>query len=831
VGGRTRAFGIDVANANILLAGCVSGGMWRSSDGGTSWTKTTVATALHSVTCLAQDTRTGQRATWYYGTGEYRGNSASGGGAAYSGDGIYKSTDNGLTWSPLSSTVSGTPHQFDQYFDYVWNVATDPSSSQQEVYAATTMAVLRSTDGGGSWSPVRGTYGNTSPRFTDVAVTTGGVVYAALSSLKLDGTMGATAAGIYRSTDGLTWANITPGTWPSTYGRIVLAIAPSNQSVVYFLVHQTGGTDGVNQINGHQFWKYTYVSGDGSGAGGTWQNRGVNLPNESGVAGNAVFDTQNAYDMVVRVKPDNPDFVIVGAVNLYRSTDGFATGSNWTRIGGYAGPGTYSQYVNQHPDHHSGEFLPGDPQTFISGHDGGLSKTTSITAPSVSWSNLNNGYVTAQFYTIALDHATSGNAVVVGGTQDNGSWWTGSSSATSPWSAQLSGDGAGCAVADGRTSYYLSSQNGVTYRLLLNSGGSLTDYARVDPTGASGYIFINPFVLDPSDTRIMYLPAGSSLWRNGNLTQIPTWTVSSSTADNTTNVNWTNLTAAGVAGSTITALGVSTASPQSRLYYGTNDGKVFRLDNAAAASASTAPTDVWTAKGFPASAYVSSIAVDPTNGNNALVVFSNYGVVSLFMTTNGGTTWTAVAGNLEQFANGTGNGPSCRAAVIVPYGGSTTYLVGTSTGLYSTQTLNGSSTVWSQEGASTIGNVVVTALAARRTDGTVVAGTHGRGAFSGTIPATAVEDESLPVQTSLLPNYPNPFNPSTTIRFRVAHSGPVTVTLYTTGGELVATLLRGVREAGEHEVVWEPRGLASGTYICRLDAGDVRQSRKLLYVR
>jgi len=214
-----------------------------------------------------------------------------------------------------------------------------------------------------------------------------------------------------------------------------------------------------------------------------------------------------------------------------------------------------------------------------------------------------------------------------------------------------------------------------------------------------------------------------------------------------------------------------------------------------------------------------------------MVVFSNYSVVSLFTTANGGTTWTAVAGNLEQFANGTGNGPSCRAAVIVPYGGSTTTFVGTSTGLYSTQTLNGASTVWSQEGASTIGNVVVASLAARRLDGTVVVGTHGRGAFSGTIPATAVEEQVVPVQTALLPNYPNPFNPSTTIRFRLSRSGPATVAVYSIQGERVATLLSEVREAGEHQVVWEPRGVASGTYVCRLDAGGVAQSRKILYVR
>jgi hypothetical protein len=87
VGGRTRALGIDVSNVNVILAGGVSGGMWRSADGGATWSKRTAPGSLHSVTCLAQDRRTGQTATWYYGTGELLGNSASGGGAGYRGDG------------------------------------------------------------------------------------------------------------------------------------------------------------------------------------------------------------------------------------------------------------------------------------------------------------------------------------------------------------------------------------------------------------------------------------------------------------------------------------------------------------------------------------------------------------------------------------------------------------------------------------------------------------------------------------------------------------------------------------------------------------------------
>jgi hypothetical protein len=127
--------------------------------------------------------------------------------------------------------------------------------------------------------------------------------------------------------------------------------------------------------------------------------------------------------------------------------------------------------------------------------------------------------------------------------------------------------------------------------------------------------------------------------------------------------------------------------------------------------------------------------VDPDDGDHALLVFSNYNTLSLFSTQDGGLSWVQVAGNLEEFPDGSGSGPSVRWAAIQRYGGAPTYFVGTSTGLYSAQTLDGSSTVWVQEGVSAIGRVVVDMIDVRKADGLVVAATHGRGVFSGTLAA------------------------------------------------------------------------------------------------
>src|SRR6185312_12619968 len=103
---------------------------------------------------------------------------------------------------------------------------------------------------------------------------------------------------------------------------------------------------------------------------------------------------------------------------------------------------------------------------------------------------------------------------------------------------------------------------------------------------------------------------------------------------------------------------------------------------------------------------VNCIAIDPDDANKAILVFSNYAVISLYYTINGGTSWTNISSNLEQTANGGGNGPSCRWAAVMPVDKGHTYFVATSTGLYSTDTLTGNTTVWTHQSPDGIGYTV-----------------------------------------------------------------------------------------------------------------------------
>ncbi len=830
VGGRTRALGIDVRTTTppnvTIIAGGVSGGMWKSTDDGASWTKTTAPSQLHSITCLAQDTRSGQQNVWYAGSGEARGNSASGGAASFRGGGIYKSTDNGSSWTLLPLTASNTPQFFDSAFDYVHNVAVDPTNGN--VYAAASNTIQQSTNGGTNWTVVRGLLADNS--FSDVQVASNGIAYAVLSSSVTNG-------GIWRSPDGVLWTQINAGVagFPSVYSRVKIALAPSNPNVVFFLVQQADTSTTATQIRGHQLWKYTYVSNDGSGAGGTWVNRGGNLPLQSGLSGNARFDTQGGYDIDMVVKPNDENYLILGGVNLYRSTDAFATTSSWIRIGGYSSPTTYGLYPNHHPDQHSGMFLPGSNTVFYSGNDGGISKTNDVTGSSVAWNYLNNGYLTSQFYTVAIDHGTPGDNVVFGGLQDNGTWWTNNTNANSSWVDVFGGDGAYCAIGDGKTSYYVSSQNGNMYRLILDAAGNWgasSTWANIQPTGATGYLFINPFVLDPNDTKKMYLSAGTTIWRNTDLTAIPLG------VDQTTTVNWIQLTNTNVSGNPIVSLAIS-KTPSNRLYYATYNSstqarQLYRLDGAA--TGNPTPSTV-TGSNFPTGGYISSIAINPNNADQVLVVFSNYSIPSLFYTTDGGSSWTDVSGNLEQNPTGTGNGPSCRWGAVIPTSTGTNYFVATSTGVYSATSLSGSSTVWAQEGSTTIGNVVVDMLDYRTSDGLVVAATHGNGVYSTNIvTSVSLTDPIVPSEFNLAQNYPNPFNPSTTIRYALPTETSVELKVFDLQGREVATLVEGKQAPGTYTFQWKGKddhgmNVSSGTYFYRLVAGDRSLTKRMVLAK
>ncbi len=826
IGGRTRALAIDVSNENILLAGGISGGIWRSENSGAAWSKISTNNEHQGVTCIAQDTRAGYQDTWFYGTGEARGNSASGGGAYYFGNGLYKSTNGGLSWDPVNSTTSNTPQIFDEYFDIIWNVVTDPSATgDTELYVATYGRVWRSGDGGNTWTVELSTSGlQDESYYVDVAITTTGVVYATLSS---EGG----GKGIWRSEDGQSWTQIIPDDFPADYERVVMGINPSDENEVYFLVASVTEEMGKETFNfrgdseWNALWRYNYVNGDGAGSGGEWVDLSENLP-----IGPHQFDDlnlQGGYDMLVRVKPDEPNVVFLGGTNLYRSDDGFTTSSNITFLGGYAETTEtplFELYPNQHPDQHALVFLPSDPNVMISGNDGGIYRTNNCMSNAVIWESLNNGYVTTQFYTVAIDKGAPNNTII-GGLQDNGTRYVTTTDPTATWTMPFNYDGAYCAVPSDRDYFVMSVQLGRVVKIKVGPDGLMTEYTRIDPNTAvpDDYLFINPLLLDPNDNARLYLCNGRKVFGNIDIDYFPY-----TNAFDSTGVNWYQvLDTVPYNDRVITAMTIST-EPANIMYVGTSSNSVFRLDDV------TLPlTDFDEISGpeFPAQGYVSCVAVDPRDANKVFVVFSNYEVYSLFYSPDAGETWEKCAGNLEQNNTGSGNGPSLRWLNILPKAdGGTEYFLGTSIGLYYTTEIDGINTEWTQQGEEKIGDIVVDMIDSREIDDLVVVATHGNGVFSANAPPDPPVGvaENLPTDLEALKAYPNPTTNHLNITFELVKSTKVRLSIQDELGRTLEVENNQLLAEGAHQFQFDVTKLPAGIYYYRLETANFNMMKSFV---
>ena len=716
VGGRTRGLAVDVTNSNTIIAGGVNGGIWKSTNLGVNWTLKSRPDL--GITSIAQDPRTGQTATWYAGTGELQG-SADASGAFYRGEGLWKSTDSGETWACIQGCTPDLV--FNSEWDYIDRVAVSPTSGTVFV-ASNSYGIYRSADGGTSFTNVRTATGNTD---VDVHATTGRVLVS---------TAGGPSEVAFSDDDGATFtaANLA-STGAYNRGLVAFANSDATGNTAYSLIY-TGAAapEAAGKVLAHDLMRLDLLDLGTN----TATDRSANVP-KLGTQGLGFFDTQGGYNIVLEVKNNDANFVLVGGTSLFRSRDGFATSipntgagraDGW--IGGYATADDVSQYTNHHPDQHLFVFDPNNPTAVWSCHDGGLSYIADITTVipdggEVSWLNRDTGYNVTQFYDID-QYPANGDTRIMGGLQDNGTPFFRTTTGTQ--TDVTTGDGA---FADfGTTIAVASSQNAGLNRYTYTGGGDLQYEGSFKPTGATGILFIHPFELDPNNEQVMYFPGGDHMWRNNSV----------GTATPTT--GWAELTnVSATAGYQITALAVSETNPMHRLYYAANNDaggkpKMFRLD--AANTATNGEVEISDAA-WADGAYPKHIAINSSDANEIMVVFSNYNVANVWWSTNGGTSWTNVTGNL----GGAQFGPSIRAAAIASTTAGKIYFVGTSTGIYSTGTLpvaaSKTQATWVQESPAGIGFTPINMLHYRSGDGKLATGTHGRGAWTAQFTPLPVE--------------------------------------------------------------------------------------------
>jgi photosystem II stability/assembly factor-like uncharacterized protein len=811
VGGRTRALCFDVLDENTILAGGASGGMFRSTDGGQSWNMTTNPNQEHKISCLTQDRRDGKENVWYFATGENRGSYL--GDISIYGNGVFKSIDGGLSWDSLPITTTNTPTLLDGDFDFTFSIKTDESNDTLDVvYVATRGDIYRTEDGGSLWNKELGGPNNSYYQYTDVEVTTTGVVYATLSSEN-------TQKGIWRSSDGQTWKNITDSLFAPNYSRVEIGIDPSNENIVYFIAAETNNFGQYSEtfFNGSTWtslWKYEYVSGDGSGSGGIWTDLSVNIP-----AGNTSsfdnFNAQGSYDLLVSVHPSDPNLIIIGGTNLWRSTDGFTSDSNTTIIGGYLpgsreGDGNWGSYTDHHPDQHEIIYYPSNDSILLNGNDGGIYRTDNVFDSNVSWTSLNNGYNTTQLYTATISKNPN-SEVMHAGLQDNGCRVTFSTASNSFWEMPFNGDGMLAAIADNEEDFYMSIQRGVLYKMKLDNTGARIDHQRMDPSScdSTNYMWKNPFAMDANNDNVVYWAEKNKLWRNNDIDNIPY-----NNSHQKSDFGWhmfTDTLQSQMKISTIT----TSVNPPNIVYYGTQSKYMYRIDDA---NIGDPPKTQLAGPPTGSNSYCHDIAVNPENADEIIVVYSNYSVYSLFHSLDGGQSWEKIAGNLEEFPSGSGNGPSCRTAAIIPFANDTLYLVGTTVGLFGTTNLDGINTVWEQIGFQDFGNTIVEDISFRQSDGLLVVATFGNGIYQinlqGPGGVLSTNENSFDYFNSKL--YPNPTSEKINLSFNLNYNEDYRWIIFNQMGTVVkqSSNLNGLK--GGNNININLSGFSDGVYFLSL---------------
>ncbi len=782
IGGRVRSVAVDPTNSSVIYAGSVSGGIWKTTNAGSSWTPLTDMASNLVIGCIAIDPN--NHNVVYAGTGEGYFNVD-----ALRGIGVLKSTDGGASWTVLNNFISvAGPY----YYYFINKIVIRPDNSSI-LFAATSGApgLWKSTDGGGSWNKI--SISTSSTFCVDLVIdpSNNNNMYAAYGLFTTDG--------IYKSTNGGTsWSKLT-NTFPPTtqkYGRISLGIAPSSPSTLYACLADSN--------------YYTHSIQRTTDGGGTWTQ--VATPFDNSLLVNAThLGGQGWYNNVIQVDPADPNTVYTGGINLFKSTNG---GSNWTEISD-----AYSGGI--HVDQHAIVFDTTNTSVVYFGNDGGVFRTTNAGS---SFASLNNGLVTVQFYSGAV-HPTSD--VYYGGTQDNGTLKSG---ALPSWSIALSGDGGSTAVdfvtpTTVYTEYvYLSIQKSA------NSGGNWGRIMSGIPTSGNNQfdgtsdrcLFIAPFVMDPSSSttlvagtyRVYRTTNGGSSW-------------SAISSDLTGDAGGAN--GLGQAGSCISALAIAPTT-SGTIYAGTS-GSATSAARVSVTVNGTNASPTWTnVTGSLPNRYVKWVAVSPTSAATAYVTFSGYNANTpltpghIFRTTNTGGSWTNVSGDLQDIPVNT---------LVVDSTNASHLIAGTDLGVF--ESTNGG-TNWIEANGG-LARVSVAELD-RRKDAFLFAATHGRGMFKS---ATAMGVEKvvspIPQSFALEQNYPNPFNPTTKISFSIPVRSRATLAVFDAAGREISRMLNDQElPAGTYQTSFDGSSLASGVYFYRLSVSaglgnQATQVRKMVLVK
>ena len=443
--GRINCIRFHPTDANTIFAGAPSGGLWKSTNNGTSWTCLTDNLPVIGVTDLAIDPSNPN--IMYMATGD-----------AFASDtysiGILKTTDGGATWNTtgLNWNVTAT--------DVISRVLINPNNTSI-ILAATSNGIYRSTNGGNTFTQTA------TGNFLDMEFKPGdpNTVYISGTSVRY-------------STNGGTSFTAATGI-PTGQQRIAIAVSAANPAYVYALI--ANSTD------------YGFYGLYRSTNSGTSFSARSTTPNVLGYnASGSDAGGQGWYDLAICASETNAEEIYVGGINIWRSTNG---GTSWVLNAHWTGANN-KPYV--HADIHDLIYKPGTTQLYA-GCDGGVFRTSNS---GTSWTDISNNLSIAMMY--RLSNAQTNANIVLTGWQDNGTNRRGS---TGAWTNVIGGDGMECIIDySNSNNMYGSLYYGEIYRS-TNGGNSFpTNIVQSGGTGvnADGE-WVTPYVMSPTSATTLFV--------------------------------------------------------------------------------------------------------------------------------------------------------------------------------------------------------------------------------------------------------------------------------------------------------------------------------------
>ncbi len=884
IGGRTRAFLIDKDNSNVLYAGGVSGGLWKSTTAGTSWAKVNSADGELFENLAVSSITQASNGDLYFGTGEgmatvHGDNQSAQNGIL--GMGVWKSTDNGNSFSKLTATWSSP--EIMEAFTYVNNMAADPTNANR-VYAATAKGLMMTNDGGASWV-------NAIPEDIGVAcnveVASDGTVIACVSAmayLSANGNPGTFT--LISAENGLTDKKIDH----KDASRMQFAFAPSDPNYVYAMV--AGITRTGTTISGYPI-KNLLQSKD---KGQTWSVIGPGGSNYF-----QPLSTTGNFAICLAVDPSNPGFIITGGRNLYSWS--FATG--WERITIEEPTLMPNRGFYVHRDQHEVAFDPKTPSTVYVASSGGIAVTNN---KGVTWRNLNRNYNVTQFLSVA--YTPTGE--LLGGTVDNGvlyidfkgndpmyaQWWGGA--VFSSFLSFMHGGECEISTLDPSYRFYTTPggflhrrfivENQVTYQsyyAFANGGAWLSpvayyesyydpyswdtvnfiadrDYAAGETIVAESMIRRYPLTqqlqapLGIGDTvRVQdTYQAAIAVGKNGKagvkMNRKPLngrdeyrWQFYSP-LDRNIRLQETDQ-----------VIKMEFSQDGNHMYVAVWDSsdkhyKLYRLSNLQNArhrrSLDTGSFDpitgqptwvVTTTEIGQFNQVVTGIRVDHTNPDNVIVALGNYGnEANIYLATaatsapDSSMAFTPIQGNLPQ-------APVYDA--LFNWRDHNEVIVGTEFGIYSTTNIFSNPVVWASENKNGMEIVPVFELRQQKfpnsaefgveNHGVIYAATFGRGLFISETFATkgGTASNRIPeMNTIKVAITPNPVADMGTIRYELGNSADVNFQIYDLQGKLVKNINLSSQSAGQNQLTFDANELGAGTYLIRMNADGQQTSQKFM---